>query len=257
MTPNTKTWKIACLTAAILSAPAMMTAFSPTPATAALSVIDSSNLAEAIKQINELKKQLDELKKANEFLQKQVDAIGELGKISIPVPNLGKIAGEIRSFAQCMTPDFESLMPSVDMEDVSLGDLCSVSDHYKNTLWITAEEKAKLKGTERLERIEEIRVRRENVLVEAAADGLAHADTALEGALSLNKTAAEIEAAANAADNVNARLAVLAQSQAALIRAQGQTNQLLAQQLRVQSAFALAAGVDVTNELANTEEDEQ
>jgi len=222
-----------------------------------MAVIDGKNLAEAKKQISELKKQLAELKKANDFLQDQINAIGELGQISIPVPNLGKIAGEIQGFAQCMTPDFEKLMPNVDMENVSLGNLCDVSDHYKENLWITAEEKATLSGTEKLERIEEIRARRENILVEAAADGLAQADQALEGALALNNTAAEIENAGAAAENMNERLAVIAQGQAALIRAQGQTNQLLAQQLRIQAAFAMAAGVDVTNQLADTEEEDK
>lgn len=229
---------------------------SPNVAYAAMAVTDGGALVEAKLRLAELKKQLSELNDMKNQLQDQINAIGEMGTITVPMINLPKIAGQLVSDAQCLMPDFEGLIPSLDLEELEFGSICDGSNNYKKILWISPKEEAKLKGSERLERYEEIRQRRETFLVEAAADGMAQADMALEGALDLNETAAEIESAAAAANNTNSRLAVIAQAQAVLIRAGSQTNQLLAQQLRIQATFAMAAGVDVTNALADTEDDE-
>lgn len=229
---------------------------SPNVAYAAMAVTDGGAMVEAKLRLAELKKQLSEMNDMKNKLQDQINAIGEMGKITIPMINLPKIAGQLISDAQCLMPDFEGLMPSLNFDELSFGSICDGSNNYKKILWISPKEGAKLKGSERLKRYEEIRERRETLLVEAAADGMAQADMALEGALDLSETAAEIEAAAAAANNTNSRLAVIAQSQAVLIRASSQTNQLLAQQLRIQATFAMAAGVDVTNALADTEDDE-
>ena len=65
-----------------------------------------------------------------------------------------------------------------------------------------------------------------------------------------NQAAAdELEQSANAAKTQNQRLAVIAKGQAALIKAQAQTNQILATLLKVQAITAIKMGVEFDSDL--------
>lgn len=227
----------------------------PNTAIAAMAVVDAKAIAEAKKQITELKKQLAEAKKHTEYLERQVDAIGDFGKISIPNLNGSKLASQLQKNATCLLPDLSRLMPDVDLEDVNFGTICAAGDAYRSNLWISPKALQKLPISKQIENLRKVRERRENVLVDAASKGMGQADMAQKEAADLNQAASEIVSAADQAEDTNTRLAVIAEGQAVLIRAQAQTNQLLAQQLKVQSAFAMAAGVKLENELAETEED--
>jgi len=230
-------------------------ALSPTPVGAAYAVIDAKNLAEAKKRISELKKQLEELKAMKDQLQRQLNAIGEMGKISIPSLNLPKIGRQLQRDMQCLMPDLEQLFPAIELDELEFGSVCGAGDAYRRYLWIHPEEAARMPATEQTRRYRQIQERRENVLTDAASKGLAHGDIALKGAVDLNNAADEIAAASEAAESQNDRLAVLTKSQALLIRSQASTNQLLAQLLKITAAHALIIGVDVKNILSEPPEE--
>ena len=226
-------------------------------ATAAMAVVDAKAIAQLKAQISELKKQLEEAKKQTDYLNQQLSAIGNAGKIGIPVLNSSKLASQLQKNATCLLPDLSRLMPDVDLEDANFGTICAAGDAYRSNLWISPKALQKLPISKQIENLRKVRERRENVLVDAASKGMGQADMAQKEAADLNQAASEIVSAADQAEDTNTRLAVIAEGQAVLIRAQAQTNQLLAQQLKVQSAFAMAAGVKLDNELAETEEDSE
>ncbi len=227
----------------------------PQTATAAMAVVDAKAIAEAKKQITEMKKQLEELKQHSDFLQEQLSAIGNAGKIAIPIINASKLASQLQKDATCLLPDLSKLMPDVDFDNVDFGTICATGDAYRTSLWVSPKALKKLPISEQVKKLAEIASRRENILVDAASKGMGQADIGQKAAADFNKAATEIVNAADQAEDTNTRLAVIAEGQAVMIRAQAQTNQLLAQQLKVQSAFAMAAGVRLQNDLAEKEDD--
>ena len=133
-------------------------------------------------------------------------------------------------------------MPNVEFEDAEWSSVCEAAPGYRQTLWIDPKDLAEFETWEGRERATRgVERRRENVLVDAASKGLAHADVAghqVDEALSAGD---ELEAAAAAATTSNERLAVIAESQAVLVRTMAQQTQLLAQLLRVQSAYVMGS----------------
>ena len=242
------------MSAALLSTVLLGTTSAIIPVHAAKPVIDVKNIAEAKKMLSELKKQLEKLEEANEKLQEQVNAIGRFGKISIPTINADKIRAQLTRDAGCLLPDLSRLLPNVEFDEIDFGSICEAGDAYRQKLWISPEALSKISWNKKKEKLDEIRGRRENVLVDAASKGLGHADIAQKVADDANQAASEIDSAADSAKDTNTRLTVVAKALASSIRVQAQTNQILAQLLKVNSAFAMKAGVRVDNALAEDED---
>ena len=241
---------------AILIAGLVLAALTGPPgAQAAMAVVDASAIAKLTKQLTEMQKQLDAMLEMSKRLQAQIDAIGRVGRVTVALPNAARLGTVLRRDLRCLAPDLSRLMPNVEFEDAEWTSVCEAAPGYRQTLWIDPNDVAELETWEQREAATRaVERRRENVLVDAASKGLAHADVAghqVEDALSASD---ELEAAAAATSNE--RLAVIAESQAVLVRTMAQQTQLLAQLLRVQSAYVMAAGAPVESVLTGEEDED-
>lgn len=224
------------------------------PATALDEVIDHSAIAKLADQLTILRKQLDTMTDELAVARQQANAIGRMGQISIPMVNLARVASRLRQDAQCLAPDMDRLMPGLNLDDQGWGSICQASIGYRGALWL---DPRKMKGLP-WEKQEEVRraveTRRTNVAVDVASKGMAQGDMAARGGEDMNKVAADLEAAVNAATNQNEWLAAIAQGQVVNARAQVQQTQLLAQILKVQSTWMALTALPPQSILATEEQ---
>lgn len=218
----------------------------PGTALAAMAVIDQAAIAKLAEQLSELKKQIEELYKIAQAGRDTVNALGKVGQITIPLLNSARLGSQIQRDLKCLLPDFSKLMPGVKLDDASFNSMCETAKLYEDNLWIDPDKlKAIPKWEEREKVVKTIERRRERVLADAAAKGMAAGDVATQQIEKTAKAADELETAAKAATTVNDRMQVVADAQAALLRAQAQTNQLLAILVKIQGAYAMKAGVPI------------
>ncbi|SOD98602.1 hypothetical protein [Caenispirillum bisanense] len=231
----------------------------PTAAMATYAVIDTKNLAEAAKQLSALKEQISLIKQEVEnslqilsvlndvstFVQDTVNAIGEVGQITVPFTTMAKLAGQIQRDATCLMPDLSEIMPNVDLDDLDLTSVCGARKAYANTLWFDPARAAGMDWAEQEEARREVIQRRARVLRTAAVDALAHADVQTAAAAEQSDRAVrELESAAKAAKDLNSRMAVGNQALLLIARQQATQTQLLASLLKIQGATATMSMVD-------------
>jgi len=223
-----------------------------TPATtyAAMAVVDTPAIGKLIDQLNKMQEQITLLGDMKNLTQDQLDAIGALGQITLPFLNSAKLGSQIAQDLQCLKPDLSKLMPNVEFDSLDWKSVCQGGSAYRSSLWLDKENLVSIPWTEQVKLSRAVEERRENVLSDATEKGMALADVATSEVEKTSKAADEIEAAAKSAKTENDRLAVIAESQAALLRSSARQTQLLAQMLKVQSAFALKAGVPVESLLS-------
>ncbi|MBF0251730.1 MAG: hypothetical protein HQL35_14000 [Alphaproteobacteria bacterium] len=223
-------------------------------ASAAMAVIDTAAIAKLTDQLNKAVEQIKQLTDLNAKLQAQIDAIGKAGQIVLPNFNSAKIASQIQQDLECLKPDLSKLMPSIEFEDVEWNSVCQASSAFRQTLWLDPKKLNKMPVIERNEAIRKADSRRENVLSKSAEGGLALAEIAAKDVRKTLHAADELESQVKAAKDERAHIATIAQGQVLLARSLAQQNQILAQMLKVQSAFVIKAGVPV--ESLMSEEDD-
>lgn len=250
----------------------------PSAAYSALAVVDTGAIAQLAQQISKLQEQIDQLRQQTDWLntlssqvQDQINAIGEVGQLTLPTLNLERLTGQVLRNAQCLKPDFEKLMPGVDLDELQFDSICGGSQAYQKALWFdpndpeswpenanwgeaaTSEEKWEARAEAR----RTVEARRRAVTKDAASKGLAQADRAVGETAEVNQKASEeLEAAALAAKTQQDRLAVIAQGQVLTNRQLVQQNQLLGQLLKVQSTMLMVMTLS-PSERAAAEEEEQ
>ncbi|MGK2742631.1 hypothetical protein ACSHT0_17300 [Tepidicaulis sp. LMO-SS28] len=243
---------------------------------AAMAVVDTGAIAQLAQQMNKLQEQVDQLRQQTEWLdtlsdqvQDQINAIGEMGQLTLPTLNLQKLTGQVMRDAQCLKPDFEKLMPGLSADALDFDSICGGSHAYEKALWFdpndpeswpegiaweedgTSEEKWANRAAARAV----IEARRRAVTKDAASKGMAQADKAATDTAELNQKASEeLEAATRAAQTQQDRLAVVAQGQVLTNRQLVQQNQLLAQLLKVQSTMLMEMSLSSTERGALQEE---
>jgi len=223
-----------------------------TPALASMAVIDTTAVGKLTDQLSKMQQQIEMLTGINTTLQDQIDAIGKMGQITLPTLNAAKIGSRLRQDLQCLKPDFSKLMPHVNFEDLRWNSICQGSAAYKDTLFINPEDLVRLPSWEaQEEELQKIEDRRRRILEETTSNGLAHGDIATKDVEHLNKAGDDLANTVTMAKTQNDRLAAIAQGQVIMVRAMGQQNQILATMLKVQSAFALQAGVRVDSDLVD------
>ncbi|KZK94379.1 MULTISPECIES: hypothetical protein [unclassified Pseudovibrio] len=201
-------------------------------------------------QIKTLKEQLDVVKDVRAGVDDTLKSIGEVSKISIPSINFSNITSQIMSDNSCLVPDFESLMPDVSFDEMDIGSLCSRSDAYQNGLVAEPKDMKSQTWEQKRSTIAGVQKARENTVADASFKGLAQADMAQENAVQTLSAAQELKGEGAKAQTVNERLQVLIEVNTALLQSQAQTNQLLAQLLKVSSAKSILQGVPLESELA-------
>jgi hypothetical protein len=238
---------------------------------AAMLVIDTSNLAQAQKEVAALQSQLEtaksqlstlkqslqvatdqlnKLKEMKSVADDTLSSIGEMGNISIPSINFDSLASSIASAKSCLVPDYKSLMPSINTDNMSFGSICDRTTAYSSGLITRKESLQTGSWEEKKEVLKGISTNRVNTITDASVKGLAEADQAIETADETLETAQDYKQAGEGAADMNARLQVLIEVSVAQLTAQTHTNQLLAQLLKVQSAAAISEHVPVENDLA-------
>lgn len=248
----------------------------PSIAYSAMAVVDTGAIAQLAQQMNKLQEQVDQLRQQTEWLdtlstqvQDQINAIGEMGQLTLPTLNLQKLTGQVMRDAQCLKPDFEKLMPGLSADELNFDSICGGSQAYQKALWFdpndpeswpegsaweedgTSEEKWANRAAARAV----IEARRRAVTKDAASKGMAQADKAATDTAELNQKASEeLEAATRAAQTQQDRLAVVAQGQVLTNRQLVQQNQLLAQLLKVQSTMLMEMSLSATDRAALEEE---
>lgn len=218
----------------------------PGVAWAAMAVIDSSAIAKLTNQLSKMQEQIQVLTGISDRVQKQIDAVGKMGKISLPILNAAKLASQIQRDVQCLKPDLSKLMPGIDLEDMDINSVCEGAPVYEQTLWVDPEKINKMPNwSDREDSRRQVERRRQAVLKDAVTKGMAQADVSTKDVEQTNRAANELESSVASATTSNDRLQTIAQGQVLIVRALAQQNQILAQQLKVQSATTMAIGVPV------------
>ena len=242
---------------AIIAATAVMTAIPPARlAGAAMAVVDATAITKLTAQLNQLKRQYDEVVEVNKNLQREINAIGEAGRLVLPVANMTRIGFQLRSAKSCLIPDLTRMLPSVDFDDVDLGDLCRRSNFYRDTMFATREafeQEGVSASTVRSRALE----RRRTVLADAVMGARAQSDQSHEDLESLALAADDLARTAGNAQTMNDRLAVIAQGQAVNARGLAVMVQILSQMQRQDAAYYLATATSIEDAPPPAEDDEQ
>ncbi|TYC64004.1 hypothetical protein FMN50_01835 [Rhodobacterales bacterium] len=245
------------------------------PVDAAMAVIDVKNIAEAQKQLSALKEQvgtlkeqlatakeslsivtdqLDTLKEVQGIAGDTLSSIGELGSLSIPSVNFDALASSVTGDMACLVPDYNQLMPSIKMDEVDFGSICERGNAYKSGLVATKDSLTNSTWEEKTQIQKSVQENRIATITDATMKGLAFSDQAQETAIKTLETAQEYKSAGASSATMQDRLQVLIELQVAALATQAQTNQVLAQLLKIQSSEALNNGVPVLSEIAEERE---
>lgn len=236
-----------------------------TPAlSGAMVVVDKLAIAEAqaqtaklIKQLKNQLKQLEETKKILETANKQINAIGEMGKITIPSVNFQQISSQLVSDIGCLTPDFKNLMPNLKTENINMGSICSIGNAYRSNLMISKDDVKKTGGRkEQAAAIREIKNSRSRIIADASTKGLAQSDLVIQKSVDTIKAAQEYKTAGSGAETSNERLQVLIEIGVAALQEQARANQLLAQLVKINASMAINTALPAQSDLALPQETE-
>ena len=198
-----------------------------------------------------MQEQIDQLTQMRNKLQEQLDAIGAVGQIVVPMVNMAQLASNASRNAACLLPDLEGLMPGVEFDNLNFGSICQAGSAYRKSLWMLPEDIEEMAWDKQQEARKAIDKLRQNIGVDAASKGMGSADIAITESERLNSAATELENAANSARNQNEREAVIAQGAVLQARAQVQQAQMMAQLLKVQSTWFALTALPPESALAN------
>ncbi len=202
---------------------------------AAMSVFDSTAYVKLVDQLNKLTTMIDSINEVSKFAKDTVKAIGEFGRIIVPFTTLKNIGDQLKRDAQCLLPNLEDLMPSLELKNVNFS-ICGGKSIYKETLFMNEEDFNKLSTPEQNRIVREIQKFRQNILNDATMSGLSQSDIAQKNAKTHLNAAEELEALGNAAMDERTQAAIKIKGLALIAKGQAQANQLLASLLRVTSA---------------------
>ena len=204
-------------------------------------VYDAEAVARATDLINQTKTLTEGVANVKEKIEAQVEASGVARVIQLPLLDIERITTRAARDAQCLLPDVKNFLPRVEFKNIDVGSICNLNKNYKQALSFhpDSEEGRKMTRIERSNRRELIRSSRRHVLEESVFKSLAAGTAGLQAASDFGAAADTLAAQANAATNMNERLAVLNQGVVLLVRTQVQNNILLAQQLELTAAAAV------------------
>ncbi len=218
----------------------------PATALATMPVLDNAALVKLTDQLTKLQQQIQATIDVKNKVQEQIDAIGAVGKITIPTINIDALGAAIKRDAQCLMPDFSKLMPEINFEEMEINSVCEGAPVYRQTLWLDPDDIAELPTWELRDAArKKVAARRERVFVDTVSKALAHADVATQDAVKTNKATDDLESTLDAAVDSRTTLHAIGDGQIVIARALTKQNQILAQLLKVQAAFAMRAGVPV------------
>lgn len=200
-----------------------------------------ASLATELEQLTKLKEQLGFLNDISDFVNDVSDAIGEVANISLPIPNIQKMAAQIRSDVGCLTPD--GLSWGIKFDDLNLASICETSSKYRDALFVNQSKLTSLPFNEQEVARRVASARRNALLADTAIRGLAQADVQIQQADELNSAADSLQSDLAGAKTLQQRAHIQAQAQILQARAMASQNQMMAQMLKLQSAAEIKAGL--------------
>ncbi|MDP2699937.1 hypothetical protein [Thalassospira sp.] len=256
---------------------------SPVAAFATYPVFDATSFVKLTEQFNSLQKQLDQMMKQTEILgkmsklaQDQIDSIGKLGNITMPIVNLAKLGMAVSKDARCLLPDLSGLMPGINLDELDWESICARRSFYQEMLWFDpndpdswkfddgsapedwsfpeggnwganinagdwknpdASPEAEIAYKIARDRAREQVLHRQNVIVKDAINtGLSQSDQIIDQVEVNEQTVQELEAEADASEDVKELLAVQNKILLHQNRQQVQAQQQRAQLIRIQAA---------------------
>lgn len=192
-------------------------------------------------QLNVLKEQLSFLNDISNFMNDLTDAVGSIMTIKLPIPNLNKIADQLSRDAGCLMPDGQQW--GLEIEDLEIGSICGLSEKYRSALFANPEEMKEMTVTEQNQLRQDVEARRRALFVDTVTRSIAMADEKIKASETAGDVADDLQANADAAETLQDRMAVNIQVNIAVVRATSETNQLLAQMLKLQGVAAMKAGL--------------
>lgn len=258
----------------------------PSFAYATYPVFDATSFVKLTEQFNSLQKQLDQLMEQTQILgkiskaaQDQINAIGKMGKITMPIVNMAKMVQAINKDARCLLPDLSRLLPSIDLDDLDWESICARRAFYQEMLWFDPNDPESWKFNEgtapedwsspdggswggagngpdwknpdsspeadfafrRARDLARLQVlARQNAVVKDAINtGLSQSDQIIDQVDENQQTADELEAEADAAEDLKALMLVLIKAILHQDRQEIQSQQQRAQLIRIQAATLL------------------
>ena len=222
-----------------------------TGAWAAMTVIDPTSITKLVEQINALQEQTEVVTDMRDKVQDQIDAVGQVGQITLPSVGGERLRRGLIRDAACLLPDHTKLMPSLDFEDADFGSFCAARKTYSNSLFVqpAAEGKA-LTPQQRSAALRQVQRRRERVMSDATVAGLAKSEDVLRRTKTMNETMDRLRTARSiGATDVRRQLAISNETMGIIAQNQIIQTELLAQILRLQSAGAAHLGLPTIEEL--------
>lgn len=243
---------------------------SPVAAYATYPVIDSALVGiqeemkalqqtEFVKQLNTMKDQLKELKDSVKFLDdikgvmsevkklqdEILGGIGEIGNLTVPVPNLDKLSSQLSKESKCLLGAGD-LPLGIKLDDMDFGSLCGARAGYKKIMFASKKELDALPHDQKMQALHAVDKRRTAVLAASSVEALALADVTLgkdKQGDTTQKAIEDLQQAADAAKDLQDRAAVQAKAQITTNQLLLQQNRLLAAQLKLQASFILRTSI--------------
>ncbi|NVK20558.1 MAG: hypothetical protein HWE30_17840 [Methylocystaceae bacterium] len=238
---------------------------------AAWPVTDATAIAKAVEQHNELKKQFEELKELKDNAEKELKALGEFGKITIPTFNAKAIGNQLKKDLQCLKPDLKDLMPELKTEE-QMFSVCDKSRFYKDNMWVDplkvggksvitdptiGAERTEVDWNELEKQRQKVRQWRDNLSYDATTKGLGQADIALNNINKNSDAIDDLQATAENAEDNRQQLAAIAQGLVVNARVNNQNAKIMAQLLKVMSSYVMQATVPIDKRQTGEAEGDQ
>ena len=125
----------------------------PTVGFAAQPVIDMTSAGKLSEQLNSMREQTDKLTEITQQgvdlknkVQDQINAIGKLGQVSLPMTNIDSLKRSVEREAMCLLPDISKIFPRISFKEFDLSSVCTARKSYSEALFFDLEKLEKTLG---------------------------------------------------------------------------------------------------------------
>jgi hypothetical protein len=224
-------------------------------ANAAMAVFDGTALGKAIEQIKEMKaatmqrvemitkavEQVNILNDVREIHEGVSDAIGEVGRVTLPITSLVNIESQLRKDGACLIPQIPNFGINFDEVNTSI---CERTKDYNAAFFTDEKDMEKLTPVQQYQKRTQRDLKIQRFTSDTVSRTLAGADVQKETIEEQGKTADQLQNSLDNAKTEMDRLHVIAQTQIAILRVLNNQTQVLTQTMKLQGTIALTIGVN-------------
>ncbi|MCK5295648.1 MAG: hypothetical protein KAJ75_02045, partial [Alphaproteobacteria bacterium] len=206
-----------------------------------------------LEQISKITEQISIIDDVRQINKEMTDIMGEVASIKLPITSLKDLESQLRDDASCLIPQMPNFGVSFDDIDSSICDRTKV---YHKAFFTDKKEMETMSWKQQMEKRTETRTNIEKFVSDTVTRSLAQTDIQKKTVEQQGKVADQLQKTLDRAKTLQDRAAVSAQVQIAQLRATANQTQLLAQMLKLQTAVALALGVNTEIEPSNVKDEE-